>query len=573
MGYAEELAAKKAELDKLKNANREYRRAHETKLDVIGKGALNLASSGTLGLAKVVPGVKRKLEEFKEDHPKLALATGLAGDVATLAIPALGATKIIKGAGVGAKLARSAIVGAKLSAAHGAGNAIGEGKGLVEAGKEGLKEGLKGAVAGGVMHVGGRALQKGAGAALKKMGEGKAGELAKAARTLSKRLNAGDRREALEKFAKQVGGKENLSGGQSLLTTKNEKVKQVANALHQSDADARQLVTNRLEGMTKNMKKDFGKQIEKSFGSDKVYNRALERNTKAANAAYEKAYAAKHGLDEKTLSQLGKKELDSLRSKGIAKAGSTEEMDLLKRNLAEKAGIGGNSNVHGAKAAESIHYGKEHQKVADALHKSDAYRKASETAQRNIKQKEAYEAGKKYLSKDSGHFANASKAEKIGAAKGMKETIMGKAMDSKRGSNIYKTFGEDAHMDRIKHAIGEDRAGKLARELEKKGTAYGNLKELKSGSPTEKNKQDVKFLKGAWMAANKTMKTAIKYGDKMIGKVLSPDDMSSKKKMMYLMHSGKLAKGLSKFPEKSSRVMDSLKGAAAKRLTKYFPGD
>jgi hypothetical protein len=573
MGYAEDLAAKRAELESLKNKNRDYRRAHETKLDVIGKGALNLASSGTVGLLKVVPGVKRKLEEFKEDHPKLALATGIAGDVATLAIPALGATKLVKGAGAMAKLARAGITGAKISAAHGVGNAIGDGKNIKDIVLSGAKEGAKGAILGGGLHVGGKVLQKGAGAVLKKVGEGKAGDIAKAARSLSKTLSAGDRHAALQKLEKKIGGVEKVSGGKSFLTTNDEKLKSMANALHHSDTEVRQMVTNRLQGMSKNMKQDFAKEIEKSFGSNKVYNRALERNTEAANKAYAKAYAGGHTINEKGFSNLTRKELDSLRKKGIAKAGSTEEMDLLKRNLAEKAGISGNKTVHGAKAAEAIHYGKEHQALSDALHKNNAYKTASDAAQRNIKQKQAYEAGKNYLKHDQGHFAKASKHEKIGAAKGMKEAIMGKAMDAKSGSNIYKTFGEDVHMERIKHAIGGERAQKLANTLEKKGTSYGNLKELKSGSPTAKNEADLNIMQEGYKWAKRFKKQALKLGDKALHKVIAPEDMSSKKKMMYIMHSGKLANSLSKLPTKSSRIVDSMKGVAAKRMTKIFPGD
>ena len=523
-------------------------------------------TSATLNLMNLNKNVREENKRYERENPNAAKWADRAGTVASLLVPGgvakVGGSVIAK-AGIkqAAKQGVKSLVkeGAKQGAMYGVGSEVGDmatKDDFSNAGGKVIKGVAMGSGLGALGGAGSKIVSSGVSKALRnsttrqvlnKLG------LNKVANKLRSGIEGQQKREAYQSFERKLGKDamktvEGSKSGQTLLDTKNEHLRGLADSLVQKDTKSRQIIADRLDQLRKSQKGEIEGLLDKHLGKHS-HEGLVSRQAEQADRAYQKAYQQRNvkvGDYTQGSSQFNKELKNVIAQANKTKklsGDSVEALDLVKRNLRDT------QYSTTAKPHSKIEAGK----VADELTKSltshsKDYAKAVGHASKEIKLKNAHELGEKFLKSTPEELTKGLKGaqNKYAASQGAKKALKEQVLNKNVESNIAKQVLDDDSIKKLTSIIGEKRAQELANKANAHATKFENFSSLRGGSKTSEHESNKGIFFQGYKAAKRPVAFALKTADKLFGKALNPT-LKASTQTKYLMHPEKLKKAMSKF--------------------------
>jgi hypothetical protein len=523
-------------------------------------------TSAAMDLPNASKKVRQYNQEYEIKHPKASRAADIVGTIGSLAAPGgllkAGSKMLIK-AGL-KKASQGAAKGlikqaAKEGAIYGAGKEVGtslkneERENLGSKALQGASKGAAlGAAAGTVGKIAAPHLSKALKSETVKNISDKLG-LNKVVNKVRRGIEGQSKREAYQNFEKKLD-KHTLDqvkrskAGDTLLDTKNEHARGLADSLSHSDTKSRQIISNRLDSLRQGQKKHLEDITDRHLGKRSVED-LQARHSKHAQSNYEKAYR-EHGVkvgDYAKGSPMFNREVSNIvknsnKTKNL-RPDSVETLDLANRNLRST------QFSQAAKPHQKIEAGK----VADELSKSlkahsSAYAKASKHAKSEIDVRNAHKLGESFQKSTPGELAKNlnTSHKKYAAAQGAKGEIKRQILNKNVDSNIAKSVFDDDAMKKLSSIIGEKRAKSLRDKVSGHATKFENFSSLRSGSKTAEHESNKGIFAQAYKATKRPAQAAVRLIDKVAGKGLHPE-LKASTQTKYLMHPEKLKQAMKKY--------------------------
>jgi hypothetical protein len=455
----------------------------------------HFANEALFDAPKVIPAVRRNLEQSEREHPVLSgIGKGL-GMVAGLGTGGA----VGRGAGALMKIAGKSIrpVGKALRAASKASplvKSMGAGAGY------GALSGIGGGIGSRDLNAKDVARSAGTGALFGAGAHG-AGKVVKgivpAAR---KRTGAAKALRSIEK--PEIERSKNLKLGETLIDRGSPKTLGTANALRHADENVQGMFEKRMRGLTAGNKKQAYDLVDKHMGPGNInkFNAGMDRLSETrARPHYQQAF--KHDVKNLPMEVEGdphyRKALDKVfgeRNK-VTEIGrrpdNYEYQDRVKRMLhsQEKA-----SRIKGDDYAANK-FGSTRHNLTKALREQNPhYAKALDTSGKYIRAKEAGALGQIAFDPSvrvrdiAAHRAGSRYGHKMGAKDAMMKQIEG--YKSSEG-NIAEKLNAPHVAEKLKHIIGPERHSRFAADVDKLSTKHRNFHNLTRGSQTSKNEADI----------------------------------------------------------------------------------